>query len=36
MKRKDRLQDKYPREMNGGELWAKIEVLADDLAPLYN
>jgi len=27
--------DAYPRELNGGELWAKIEVLADDLSPLY-
>ena len=26
---------KYPREMHGGELWAKIEVLANDLAPLF-
>ena len=26
---------KYPREMQGGELWAKIEVLANDLAPLF-
>lgn len=26
---------KYPRNMHGGELWAKIEVLENDLAPLF-
>ncbi len=26
---------RYPREMHGGELWAKIEILEDDVAPLY-
>ncbi len=26
---------KYPRKMHGGELWAKIEVLANVLPPLY-
>ena len=26
---------KYPRAMHGGELWAKIEVLANDLSPLF-
>ena len=27
---------RYPREMHGGDLWAKIEVLANDFAPLFN
>lgn len=26
---------KYPRCMHGGELWAKIEVLENDLTPLF-
>ncbi len=26
---------KYPRSMHGGELWAKIEVLENVLAPLF-
>ena len=26
---------KYPRNMHGGELWAKIEVLENDLSPLF-
>ena len=26
---------KYPRNMHGGELWAKIEVLENVLAPLF-
>lgn len=26
---------KYPRTMHGGELWAKIEVLENVLAPLF-
>ena len=26
---------KYPRRMHGGELWAKIEVLANDSTPLF-
>ena len=26
---------KYSRKMHGGELWAKIEVLENDLAPLF-
>lgn len=26
---------KYPRKMHGGEIWAKIEVLANDLSPLF-
>ena len=26
---------RYPREMHGGELWAKIEVLENDLSPLF-
>lgn len=26
---------RYPREMHGGELWAKIEVLENDLIPLF-
>ena len=35
IKKEKVILDKYPRKMNGGELWAKIEVLADDLPPLY-
>lgn len=27
---------KYPRKMHGGELWAKIEVLENVFAPLFN
>lgn len=27
---------KYPRNMHGGELWAKIEVLENVLSPLLN
>jgi len=26
---------KFPRNMHGGELWAKIEVLEDVLSPLF-
>lgn len=26
---------KYPRNMHGGDLWAKIEILADVLSPLF-
>lgn len=26
---------KFPRNMHGGELWAKIEVLENVLAPLF-
>lgn len=26
---------KYPRNMHGGELWAKIEVLENVLSPLF-
>lgn len=26
---------KYPRNMHGGELWAKIEVLENVLTPLF-
>lgn len=26
---------KYSRKMHGGELWAKIEVLENDLTPLF-
>lgn len=26
---------KYSRKMNGGELWAKIEVLENVFAPLF-
>ena len=26
---------KYPRNVYGGELWAKIEVLADVITPLF-
>lgn len=26
---------KYPRTMHGGELWAKIEVLENVIAPLF-
>ena len=26
---------RYPRKMHGGELWAKIEVLANVLTPLF-
>ncbi len=26
---------KYSRKMHGGELWAKIEVLENALAPLF-
>lgn len=26
---------KYPRNMHGGELWSKIEVLADVITPLF-
>lgn len=25
----------YPRKMHGGELWAKIEVLENDVSPLF-
>ena len=27
---------KYPRNMHGGELWAKIEVLENVFTPLFN
>lgn len=26
---------KYPRNMHGGNLWAKIEILEDALSPLF-
>lgn len=26
---------KYPRNMHGGELWAKIEVLENAFSPLF-
>ncbi len=27
---------RYPRNMHGGELWAKIEVLENVFSPLFN
>jgi len=27
---------RYPRNMHGGKLWAKIEVLENVISPLFN
>lgn len=29
------MMPKYPRNMHGGDLWAKIEILEDALSPLF-
>jgi hypothetical protein len=29
------MMTRYPRNMHGGELWAKIEVLENVLSPLF-